>query len=287
MLSKEHIILKQLHWAKRNNIDLVGSKITRGRKTYTKTLNENLFEPLSKQTKKDIENGDGGELRGNDTSSPKMHALHSSSAIGVNFLQYWNKKSVSDLAYALGLCQKGNSCPEKIKFEQKYKINKSFGTSPNIDAVIINNENCKFKAFGIECKFTEAYSSSHPGLKEKYITDIQDQWKDIPELFKLGKSLCPNDNLYNHLHPAQLIKHILGMKKKYGKTKFKLLYLWYDAIGHEGSNHRKEIEAFSQIAKKDYINFSAISYQELIAKINANLYDGNEKYINYMMERYF
>ncbi len=65
------------------------------------------------------------------------------------------------------------------------------------------------------------------------------------------------------------------------------MYLWYDTIGHEGSNHRKEIEAFSQIAKKDNINFSAISYQELIAKINANLYDGNEKYINYMMERYF
>jgi len=287
MHSKEHIILRQLHWAKRNSIKLVGSKITRGRKTYTKTLNENLFEPLTKQTKKDIESGDGGELRGNSTSSPKMHALHSSSAIGVNFLQYWNKKSVSDLAYALGLLKKNSIYPKKIRFEQKYKINKRFGTSPNIDAVIINNEDSKFKAFGIECKFTEAYSSSHPGLKEKYITDISKQWDDIPNLFELGKSLCPNDNDFNHLHPAQLIKHILGMKNKYGKSKFKLLYLWYDAIGKEGANHRKEIDIFSKITQKDNINFSAISYQELIAKINANLFDGNEKYINYMMERYF
>ena len=95
MFSKEHIILKQIQWAKRKNIDLVGSKITRGRKTYTKTLNENLFQPLSDQTRKDIENGDGGELRGNSSNSPKMHALHSSSAIGVNILQYWDNKNPS------------------------------------------------------------------------------------------------------------------------------------------------------------------------------------------------
>jgi len=216
-----------------------------------------------------------------------MYALHSSSAIAVNILQYWNTKSVSDLAYALGLCQKDNKYVTNIRFEQKYKIDKSFGTSPNIDVVIMNNEKSKLKAFGIECKFTEAYSSNHPGLKEKYITSIPKQWEDIPELFNLGKTLCPDDNHYKHLHPAQLIKHILGMKKIYGKSGFKLLYLWYDTIGHEGSNHRKEIDTFSEVTKNDKINFQAISYQELIAKINLNLLNGNENYIDYMMDRYF
>ena len=288
MKGKDYIISKQLEWARGKKLSLVGSQITRGEKNYTKTLNENLFQPLSNETRKDIEAGDGGELKGGNTYSPKMQALHSSSAIGVNFLQYWNKKNVSDLAYALGLCQKGNSCPEKIKFEQKYEVSSKFQRSPNIDAVIINDTKCKIKIFGIECKFTEAYSSRrHDGLRPRYISDIPDQWKDIPELFKLGKLLCPNDNLYKHLHPAQLIKHILGMKKKFGKSGFKLLYLWYDVIGHEGSSHRKEIELFAEIAKKDKISFQAISYQELMVKIKKNFYKGNEKYINYMMERYF
>jgi len=282
-----YILTKQIAWANRNNIPLVGSKITKGKQAYTKTLDQNMFELLLPETETEFKNGDGGEVKSDETKSAKMCAVHSSSALGVNILQYWKKKNIPDIAYALGLSRKNNTTSIEIKFEQKFKISNKFNFDPNIDAVIYNDENDKIKAFGIECKFSEAYSSrNHPGLKEKYITEISKHWKDIPKLFDFAKTICPNDDYFNHLHPAQLIKHILGLKNQYGKSGFRLLYLWYDVLGYEGCKHRKEIKQFSEIAKSDNIKFHSISYQELIIKMRSELYVGHEKYINYMTDRY-
>lgn len=282
-----YILEKQIAWANRNNIKLVGSKINRGKQAYTTKLEENLFESLLPQTIAEIDNGDGGELKGNATHSARMCAVHSSSAIGVNIFQYWKNKSVSDIAYALGLCHKDNKLSKEIHFEQKFQISNKFRRSPNIDVIIKNNDKSNIKVFGVECKFSEAYSSrTHPGLKEKYISEISEQWKDIPELFEFAKGISPNDKKYEHLHPAQLLKHILGLKKAHGKSGFRLLYLWYDVLGNDGYQHQKEIKHFSDIVKRDNIKFHSISYQELLIKMKNKLYAGNKKYINYMMNRY-
>ncbi len=283
----EYILTKQISWADRNSVRLVGSKIIKGRPAYTENLDKNLFEPLLPETRTEIEKGDGGELKGDSTKSAKMCAVHSSSAIGVNVLQYWKNKNISDLAYALGLCRKDNKSANEIHFERKFKISDKFKYAPNIDSVILNSENEKIKAFGIECKFSEAYSSrSHPGLKEKYLTDILEQWEDIPNLFDFAKTISPQDKSFNHLHPAQLIKHILGLKKEYGKSGFRLLYLWYDVLGEDGCKHRTEITEFAKIAKQDNVKFHSISYQELVAKLKKEYYNGNEKYIDYLTDRY-
>jgi len=79
---------KQIQWAYRNNIVLIGSKSNKGRKAYTKKLDDNLFGPLMPEVKSDFEDADGGELTGNPC---KMQAVHSSSALGVNIFQYWKK----------------------------------------------------------------------------------------------------------------------------------------------------------------------------------------------------
>lgn len=283
----EYILTKQTSWADRNNVRLVGSEITKGRLAYTESLDKNLFEPLLPETRTEIEKGDGGELKGDSTHSAKMCAVHSSSAIGVNVLQYWKNKNIPDLAYALGLCRKDNKSAQEIHFEKKFKISDKFQFDPNIDSVILNDKKDKIKAFGIECKFSEAYSyRSHSGLKERYLTEITEQWKDIPNLFDFAKTISPEDKTFNHLHPAQLIKHILGLKKEYGKTGFRLLYLWYDVLGEDGCKHRAEIEEFARIAKLDNIKFHSISYQELIMKLKKDFYIGNENYVNYMTDRY-
>jgi hypothetical protein len=283
----EYILAKQISWADRNNVKLIGSERTKGRQAYTENLDKNLFEALLPETRSEIEKGDGGELKGDSTHSAKMCAVHSSSAIGVNVLQYWKKNSIPDLAYALGLCRKDSQSASSIHFEKKFKISDKFQFDPNIDAVILNKHSDKIKAFGIECKFSEAYSSrKHPGLKEKYLTDIMEQWKDIPNLFDFAKTISPEDKSFNHLHPAQLIKHILGLKNEYGKGGFRLLYLWYDVLGDDGCRHRTEIEKFARIAKQDNIKFHSISYQQLIMKMKKEFYRGNEDYLNYLTDRY-
>ncbi len=283
----EYILTKQISWAERNNVRLVGSEITKGKLAYTENLDENLFEPLLPETRTEIEKGDGGELKGDSTHSAKMCAVHSSSAIGVNVLQYWKNKNIPDLAYALGLCRKDNKSAKEIHFERKFKISDNFNFYPNIDSLILNKENEKIKALGIECKYSEAYSSrNHLGLKVRYLTDITEQWKDIPNLLYLAKSICPEDKYFKHLYPAQLLKHILGLKKRYSKSGFRLLYLWYDVPGKDGCRHRSEIDEFAKTAKKDSIKFHSMSYQELITKLKKDFYNGNEKYIDYLTDRY-
>jgi len=96
----------------------------------------------------------------------------------------------------------------------------------------------------------------------------------------------PDDLEFKYLHPTQLIKHILGLKKAFGKKRFRLLYLWYDVLGEEGSIHQKEIDRFLRIAKSDDIKFHALSYQDLIARLSAENRTDHEKYVKYITERY-
>ena len=50
--------------------------------------------------------------------------------------------------------------------------------------------------------------------------------------------------------------------------------------------HRKEIEQFAEIAQRDNIKFSHITYQEVIMKLSKEFYEGNEDYLNYITDRY-
>ena len=234
MKAYEYITSKQTQWALNRGIPLIGSKCDKGRPAYTPELNQNLFEPLSLDIRQSFEKGDGNEISGNPA---KMQAVHSSSALGVNVFQYWqNIQQVSAVASACGFCQKGNAVSEKIIFEDKYPVDDNldkFPKPPNIDVVFHNTNSAQFKRFAVECKFSEAYGSQkHSGLKLAYLELIQ-LWSDIPSLHDFAKSICPDED-FIYLHSAQLIKHILGLKRKFGKNGFRLLYLWYDVLGKEG-----------------------------------------------------
>lgn len=286
MKAYEYITGKQTQWALNRGIPLVGSKSDKGRPAYTSELNQNLFEPLSLDTRKSFEQGDGGEVTGNPA---KMQAVHSSSALGVNVFQYWqNIQQVSVIASACGFCRKGNAVSEKIVFEDKYPVDDNldkFPIAPNIDVVFHNANSAQFKRFAVECKFSEAYSlQKHNGLKPAYLELFQ-LWSDIPSLYDFAESICPDEN-FIYLHSAQLVKHILGLKRKFGKNGFRLLYLWYDVLGKEGAIHRDEIDKFYEIAKADGIYFNAMSYQELILVLSKEYGQDHVHYIKYLSERY-
>ncbi len=277
-----YIISKQIQWARNHEIALIGSKGEQGRPAYTQNLDDNLFEPLLPDTLQSFQEGDGNELAGNPA---KMQAVHSSSALSVNIFQYWkSRKQVPAIAAACGLCNQTTKFSKNITFEVKYPIDARFQFSPNID-VVIHNSDSPYKVFAIECKFSEAYGGrSHAGIKKKYL-DL-DIWKDIPNLHELALSISPDDHQFQYLHPAQLIKHILGLKKVFGKTGFRLLYLWYDVLGSAGTTHKVEISIFSEVAKLDNIHFHALSYQDLIIRLADNYRNVHKQYIEYITGRY-
>ena len=95
-----------------------------------------------------------------------------------------------------------------------------------------------------------------------------------------------NDNTFTYFHPAQLVKHILGLTNKFGKNRFRLLYLWYDCLGYEGAKHRAEVEKFTKVTKRDNIKFHALSYQELIVKMSHEYRADHDNYIKYISDRY-
>lgn len=283
MNTRNYIVSKQIQWAINNGIGLIGSKGNRGLPAYTPTLEENLFEPLATETIQSLNDGDGGELTGNPC---KMQAVHSSSALGVNIFHYWQSIGQPEkIAHACGFCQKTNKISTAIRFEVKYAVESSFVKAPNVDVVIENDPSAKHKVYAIECKFTEAYGSrNQSGLKEKYLN--LDVWAEIPHLHKLAISISPNDSEAKYLHRAQLIKHILGLKKAFGKGNFRLLYLWYDAFGYAGWKHREEIEELVKVAKSDGVLVHGMSYQELIVWMADNYRASHQEYIEYMTSRY-
>jgi hypothetical protein len=283
----EYILVKQIEWARNHGISLIGSQSDRGRHSYVRHLSLNLFQPLLDDVRAAFMTGDGSELGASDLPG-KMQAVHSSSALGVNVFQYWLALSeVPVIAAACGLCSPDSDAPSGLRFEAKYPVNDAFRTHPNIDVVIDNRADAQIQALAIECKFSEAYGNYvHGGIKDRYLKECGALWEDIPHLRELADSIFPDDAQFKHLHAAQLIKHILGLKRALGHDRFRLLYLWYDVPGEEGSRHRQEVDRFAGTAKSDGIMFHSLTYQELICRMARKLRSRHEAYIRYLTERY-
>lgn len=320
----EFIKSKQRSWAKRKGFELIGGTIpNRGEKNYLNNLSDNLFEDLTQESIKCYQSGDGNETKDSKTRLAKMKALHSSSALVVNLFQYWKGKDVCPILNTCKLTSRTNKAGSKIenvgsdspkvtpiipsplnyeiKFEEQFEIcsDKSlFPHSPNIDVVI----STPLSDIAIESKFTEPYGNKkHKGLKQIYIKSPS-LWNGLPNLYELAKEISPDNTKFKYLDAAQLLKHILGLKNSCDKynsqikrglnshrlltRNFRLLYLWYDVVGKDGIEHQKEIEQFAEIARKDHVKFSHITYQEVIMELAKEFYEGNESYIDYITDRY-
>jgi hypothetical protein len=150
---------------------------------------------------------------------------------------------------------------------------------------VIIPKTSRYKALAIECKFSEAYSSrGHDGLDSKYFNN-DDIWHSLSATKQLAQGISPEDGHFKFLHAAQLIKHILGLNHGFGHSHYRLLYLWYDALGDPGYHHRQEIEEFASVVRSDGVVFHETTYQDLIVRL-AQHRKNNEKYISYLTGRY-
>jgi len=281
----KYILAKQIEWAKNQHIDLIGSKGGRGRKVYTSALEENLFQPLNPFTREELVAGDGSELNGGNKRPAKIQALHSSSALAINHFDYW--RPFPDISIIVSACKlaRPSSLFGSIQFEQKFPIDKRFKFAPNLDVVLYPENHKSIKAYAIESKFTEPYSSrGHGGIDKKYL-DNSTIWDNLSAIKLLAQKICPDDMEFAYLHAGQLIKHILGLNRKFGHGNYRLLYLWYDTVGVQGGKHQREIEQFSKIALSDGVKFHSITYQELIINI-AKYREQHGKYVKYLTQRY-
>lgn len=252
---------QQRSWAGRKNIAF-------DEDGYTLQLNDNLFQPLSEQSIRDFESG-----RGNELTSGKMQALHSSSALVCNVFEYW-RRDCDGIALACG-AERG------ISFRlEKQNPTGLRGGPPHLDV--------EFTGPGIplavESKFVEPYrhegtSSFQPSYFKK-----PGLWDNFPRCEQLAKEISEGLNVFQRLDAAQLLKHVLGLKKAY-QSGFKLLYIWYKVPSREAAVHEDEILVFCDRIGGE-VDFRHMTYQDLFGMIK-QIPDAGSEYISYLEERYF
>lgn len=284
MTSADYIQGKFQAWAHRKNISLQGSEGERGEPNYTLTLGDNLFGgALNDQVRTEFEAGAGGELRG---AIPPISALHSSAAMAVNLFQYWYaNRQFQSLAKILKV---PSTRIKSVSFERRYPVcadwtNHGFKEPPHLDLGI---DYIASGRVGVECKLFEPYGRlQHVPLKQAYL-GLLEAWSAIPACRDLAEKLTSGDEGFRRLCPAQLLRHILGLKFGQPTEKVRLVYLYFDAIGDEATEHRSEIKRFQNLIASDTFRFVPMTVQEFIIRAVSQCGFEHKEYVDYLTDRY-
>ena len=245
-------------------------------KGYVSDVEDNLRKPLSDRARNAFERGAGSELEGH------MKALHSSSALAVNFFDYWTDGDKTPLLRALGIDADG---AKSLDFEAKFPTG-LLGTAPHLDVAITLNSGF---VIAIECKFTEPLQRStrgKAGFASSYFLSSGGLWKQrgLPQCQRLAEELHKKRLRFEYLDPGQLLKHALGLATQCG-DKFSLYYLYYDSSGERSEAHKREIENFTDHVG-DEVGFKSLTYQELFHKLRISG-QADPGYMDYLELRYF
>jgi len=285
MNTSQLIQAKFQSWAKRNKIRLQGSKGRLGTPNYAMSVGENIFGgTLARTTRTAFNDGAGGELRGEICS---MQALHSSAAMAVNVFQYWSQnQEYETLAKILRIPSR---FIEKMTFERKFPVcaemaKNGFKEPPHLDVAI---EYSKTTRIGIECKLHEPFGRLQKSLLRDAYLNLDGIWDDIPKWRKLAVELNKSDFGFKRLGPAQLVKHVLGLKHEKHASDIRLLYFYFDGPGSENCEHLNELNRFSELVADDPVKFVPLSAQEFISHATEKLPEKHFAYLNYLSERYF
>ena len=262
--ARECILNQQQSWATQRGIDF-------NKKGYVRNLADNLYEPLKQDSLDEFIHARGSELES------KMLALHSSSALVVNFFHYWRYHDIPQLAVSMGL---SSQCTH-LRFERTYpKPSGVRGIRPHVDVEFTGAS----KPTAVESKFTEPYSKGRKSLGKAYV-ETPGVWGKYACCELLANQIVIGEKVFEHLDAPQLIKHILGLKTKYGEEGFALLYLWYDFASADADKHRQEMQTFKNSIENE-IDFRHLTYQDLF-KLVSSMPGVNNDYISYLHDRYF
>lgn len=183
----------------------------------------------------------------------KIRAIHSSSALVANTFGRW-KSVPSQLTFG------GVSGFARLTLEEKCPTGLG-GTPPNLDVLLESSDT----VFGIESKFLEPLKPTAPKFTASYSRNrlplCEDAWWSLLERIRQWPS--------SHLDAAQLIKHYLGLRKKFPEgKKVWLVYLYWRPVNIDGiveySRHAEDLDKFrSAVEGAEAIRFMALDYLQL------------------------
>ncbi|HSW29070.1 MAG TPA: hypothetical protein VLH75_06170 [Longimicrobiales bacterium] len=268
----EAIKARQRRWAE-------GEGIALDRRGYAERLEDNLFlRRLQPKTEEEFRAGDGAELEDSGARPAKMRALHSSSALAVNFFDAWRDEPVGTLLAALGIA----ASEAKLEFECKCESYPVPPRAPNLDLCLTLDTG---DVVGIESKFLEPYGPHEAALSTRYFKRPEGYWSRVhlPGAQGLADALAPQ---WHFLDVPQLLKHMLGIAHAHAGAQALLLYLWYDPGTAEAEWHREEVERFTEGVAGDAVAFRALTYQELFSRLDLSGVGPNAGWTDYIRRRY-
>jgi hypothetical protein len=265
--SRATILQQQQSWAR-------ATGKTSDAQGYLEDVDLNLWRPMCERSRNAFQNGSGGELE------KKMRALHSSSALAVNFFEYWVDADRGPLEEALGFDDRIQS----ITFEAQHHTGLE-GNPPNLDVCI---SLASGHTVAIESKFCEWLTRKSPAkehFKPKYFPNGSGLWaaRQLPQCQALAEDLRRKREHFSYLDAPQLLKHSLGLATQLGQ-RFDLLYLYYAWPGPESAKHQREVAHFSDRVGKE-VRFKAVTYQHLFRQLQSKAVE--QSYLAYLRERYF
>jgi hypothetical protein len=245
-------------------------------KGYLNSVEANLWRSLSEYSRTAFEKGSGSELK------QKMRALHSSSALAVNFFDYWTTAEPTTLMHLLGL----DSPVSAIRFEAQHHTGLQ-GTPPNLDVCVVLESG---HTVAIESKFTEWLKRKRfrdDPFKAKYFPPAQELWtsRGLPACQFLASDMQSRRQRFQHFDAPQMLKHALGLATQLG-SKFSLWYVYFDCECPESDIHKAEIRQFADRVGAE-IRFKVLTYQELFRRLESAGSSIDRGYVTYLERRYF
>ena len=225
---------------------------------YTRRAEDNFVTGLDlRSIKKDLNRGQGSELKAAKNRPPKFHAAHSSSALIINTLGVFRDCTT-------GLQLAGTTAFDTLEFEYPCPTGAGRGVA-NLD-VIAQSEEC---VVGIESKLCEILQPKPAHFSSKYDPVVTSLADDCWAAF--FHDMKRNPLVYRHVDGAQLVKHYLGLRNTFNRKRAKLVYLFWEpenATRHEKYRlHATEINGLTERLALSSIPLVPMRYSELWASI--------------------
>ena len=263
---------RQQAWAERNDraLDEDG---------YCGCSDDNVYQArLSSAARKDFVDGGSREL-GSDGERGKFQAAHSSSALACNWFDYWRERDFGVLSTVFGVPN-----PFVTLRLEAHVPTGMRGADANLDVLLTTADG---SLFGIESKFTEPYTRSKTKsvLKPQYLAQGRSRWTEVGlPGWAVAERLHSGHQPYSVLDGPQLLKHMLALART--GSRWTLCCLWYQVPSAAANAHRADLETFAAQIGSDAAHFTALTYQELFARMEAIVGAEHAEYMAYLRDRY-
>lgn len=274
---------RQQEWSRRNHVPV-------DKRYRVLDLSSNLFQALRPETHKEYQDADGNELE------DKFLALYSSAALVCNVFDYWRERPER-----VGACFE-MSAATAIEFERRYPLfdnlmpgytSNPLRRVPNIDVQLSGQSTTE--PLVIECKFTEPFvkyeERQRPFTSTYFRSEAEPIWTGLSSTRELATRMNGGLEAFERLDAPQLIKTGLACQRRFGRGSWRFVYLWYE-VAPNGSMTAEcnvlaaELTRFRELTDGE-LPFSAMTWQELFARIDSAADSVDSPYIAYLRDRYF